>query len=179
MDPATLAYVSLAATGIGTVSQIAGQQRQAEATNSAAQYQAQVARNNQIIANQNAQSARELGAQQEQQKRYKTAAILGTQTAGQASSGLDVNKGSAVDVRSSAAELGELDALSIRASAAREARGYEIQGLNYGAQAQLDEATGRNALTAGNLESFSSVVGGAGSVADKWLRYSNAGIKMS
>lgn len=171
-----LAVASIASAAVGTVASVAAAQQQAESQAGAARYQAQVAKNNQDVANQLAAQAGQEGEAQVSRKRLQTAAIIGSQQAAQAASGLDVNKGTALDVRSSAAELGELDALTIRNAAEKQAFGYKQAGLSYGAQAQLDQATAENALTAGNINSFASLAGGVSSVSDKWLRYKNAGV---
>ena len=172
------AAASLALGAVGTATAVAGAENQAKAQSNALQYQAQVAQNNQVIANQLGAQATQAGAVQEQEKRQQTAAVIGSQLAGQSASGLDVNApgSSAVDVRSSAAELGELDALTIRSNTARTAYGYAAEGLSYQAQAGLDMAGSQNALTAGNLNAFASLAGGASSISDKWLKYQNAGL---
>ncbi len=59
MDPVTASILSLGSTLIGGVTSFIGSQQQAAATRDAANYQAQVARNNQIIAQQNATYARQ------------------------------------------------------------------------------------------------------------------------
>ncbi len=170
------AYASIAAAAVSTVAQVAAAQQQAEAQAASLRYQAQVAKNNQDIANQLADRASKAGESQVAQKRLQTAAVVGNQLASQAASGLDVNQGSAVDVRSSAAEMGELDALTIRSNAEMTSYGYKTQGLNFGAQAQVNEMGAQNALTAGNLNSFSSLAGGASSIGDKWLKYQQPGL---
>jgi hypothetical protein len=58
---AALPFVALASTVIGTGVSIMGSMQQASAAESSAKYQAQVARNNQIIAEQNASYARQVG----------------------------------------------------------------------------------------------------------------------
>lgn len=170
------AYASLAVGAIGTVASIAAAQQQAESQANALKYQAQVAANNKIQADALAQRATEAGESQVDTKRLQTANVIGGQLAAQSASGLDVNSGTAVDVRSSAAEMGELDALTIRNNAAMTSYGYKTQGINYAAQAGLDAASSQNALTAGSLNEFSSLAGGASSLSDKWLKFQNAGL---
>lgn len=171
-----LTYASIASTVIGGLTSVMGSMQQGQAQADSLRYQAQVSANNQLIANQLADQAGKSGEAQVAQKRMQTAGVIGTQLATQSASGLDVNKGSAVDVRSSAAEMGELDALTIRNNAEKIAFGYRSQGLNYGAQAQVDKMGAQNALTAGNLNSFTSLAGSSASVADKWLKFQNAGL---
>lgn len=133
-----------------------------------AAYSAQIASNNAAIAGQNANYAVQAGQAKEQASRMKTAGIIGQQKAIQGSSGLDVNSGSNVDVRKSTAELGELDALTIRNNAAREAYGYQTQGSNFTAQAGLDKTASSNDLTAGFISGGSSILGSASSIGEKF-----------
>lgn len=61
---------------------------------------------------------------------------MGAIKAAEAAGNVDVNSGSAVDVQSSAAALGELNAITIRGNAAKEAYGYETQSTSFENQAQ-------------------------------------------
>jgi hypothetical protein len=134
-----------------------------------AQYNAQVARNNQIIANQNTSIALQQGQQQEENKRIQTGEMLGAIEAGEAASGVNPNEGSALNVRTSAAETGELDALTIRYNANLNTRNSAYMAQMYGSQAQLD-------TTHGEWGAMSSLLGGASSVSNKWLQYQMSGV---
>lgn len=169
-----LPIIGIASSVIGTGMSAMGAIQQGNAQAQAANYQAQVAANNKIIADQNARYAIQAGQVQEANKRTQTAALIGTQRAAGAANGLDVNSGSNVDLQASAATLGEADALTIRDAAARQARGYQIQGLDYQATAQLDQMRANNASQAGGLNAFASILGGASSVADKWSKMQGA-----
>lgn len=136
---------------------------------SSAHYQAAVARNNQTIAKQNADFARQKGQAEEQAKRQQTAQVQGTARAIAGASGLDPNTDDPLRTTQDVARLGELDALTIRSNASREAYGYESQSRGFGAQADMD-------IGAGNLDAFSSIMGGASSVSDKWLTYKQHGV---
>ena len=156
-----LAVASLATTAIGAVS--TGMASQASGN-----YQAQVARNNVIIAEQNARFELEKGNVQAENQNYKTRALLGTQKAAQGASGIDVNSGSPLDVRTSAVELGHLDALTILNNASARAAGLRATGSNFTAEAGLDTMKASNAMS-------SSLIGGASSLSDKWLGYQQRG----
>jgi hypothetical protein len=164
--------------------QSAAAEQQAEAQSNAAKYQAQVAANNQTIANQNAATATQYGNNAEAAKRTQISGVIGAQRAAVAANNLSVNSGSALDLQAGTSAVGELDAQTIRDSTARTARGYQVQGLDYQAQAGLDRMTADNALqagalkasaasSAGGMNAFSSILGGASSVADKWMKYRN------
>jgi transposase len=171
-----LATYSVIASVAGTAVSFIGQMQQGEANAAAARYQAAVARNNQIISEQNAIVETQKGQQMEAAKREQTAQATSMQRARLAAAGVALDSGSPVRIQEDIASLGELDALTIRNNAARAAYGYRSQGLNYAAQAGLDDMRSQNVSTAGTLGAFSSLIGGASSVSDKWLRFRNAGI---
>lgn len=164
-----IAALSLIATGVGAAVSAYGAHEQGVAQSQAAAYQAQVARNDQMVANENAQAALQTGQQQEAAKREQTAQMIGQQRAAVAASGIDPNGGSARRVQGDTAALGALDAEQIRNNAARTAYGYQTEGVDYAAQAGLLQSESAGAAAAGNLSAFGSIVGGAASVSSKWL----------
>ena len=169
-DPISLAATSLAVGAIGTGYSMyaAGQQ---------ADYQSQVAKNNATIAQNNAAAQANAITQQEtaavQAQQRKTGALLASQRTALSANGIDANSGSALDVQSSAAEMGALDALTIRYNAASQisATGYKAAAAssNYMAQAGLDQMTGTNSQ-------ISTALGGAASIGGKWAQYQQQGI---
>lgn len=159
--PAAAAPIML---GISMATSLAGAGVSAYSQEQSANYNAQVARNNQIIAQQNQALDLEQGQQQEENQRLKTGAVLGQIGAQEAASGVNPNEGSALNVKSSEAEMGELDALTIRSNANIKAQNDKYMGEMYGAQASLDKSQGQ-------LGMMSSLLGGASSVAGKWLSY--------
>lgn len=171
-----VAAVAVAATAVSAVVGAVGSYEQGQAQKQAYDYQAQVARNNAKIAQQNASWATQIGDTQAVNEGMKTRAQVGAIKAAQAASGIDVNTGSAVDVRSSASELGELNALTIRSNAARQAYGYQVQGTSDIAQAQLDVYSGNQAQTAGYIGAFGSLLGGASSAGGQYIKFQQAGL---
>jgi hypothetical protein len=167
----------------GIASSVIGGGMNAMARSQSANYNAQVARNNQTIANQNASLSLQQGQQQEENQRLKTGEQIGSIVAGQAASGVNPNTGSALNVRASAAEVGELDAETIRYNAGLKARDLLYQGSMYGAQAQLDSSQGEWGVANSLLSGASSVAGKwlsyqqSGSVAGKWLSYQQSGVQ--
>ncbi len=132
-------------------------------------YNAQVARNNQIVADRNAATALEVGQSQEEAKRLQTGEMIGSLKASEAASGVNPNTGSALDVRSSAAQTGEMDALTIRYNANVQNQNLKYQGAMFGAQAQLDESMAGWGVA-------NSILGGASSVSNKWLQFNMMGV---
>lgn len=160
----------------------AAQQQQYNAQAAEQNYQAQITINNQTTATQNADVTMAAGEQQADNEGLKSRANAGAIKAGQAASGVDVNSGSAVDVQTSAREVGQLDALTVRSNAAREAYGYQVAASNYGAQAQADTYAGENdviagteAHEAGDIAATSSILGSVSKAAGQAGSFAQAG----
>ena len=139
----------VAAAGIGMSA--FGTYKGVKAENQANAYNAQLAANNQLIAEQNAgieeqraAQAIEAGRVAEEQFRQKGEQLKGAQRAGFAASGVEVDTGSALDVAQDTAELTELDALTIRHNAALQAfdfnvsaRNQRLRGQQFGQESEL------------------------------------------
>jgi hypothetical protein len=139
-------------------------------------YQAQIAQMNAQIARQNSAYESALGETQAQQSGMKTRAIIAETKAGQGASGLDLTSGTSVEVRASEAELGAEDQSMIRSNAARRAYGYEVQASQDVAQANLDKAASSNSIISGLFDAGSSILGGGGGIASRWLKGQMAGL---
>lgn len=174
MDPATLAIVSLVATGASVGMSALGSIQQGKAASASAKYNAQVQENNAEIARRNAQMAIEKGNAAASAEQMKTRANVGGIKAAQAASGVDVGSESAVDVRSSAAELGMLNTISIRSNAAREAYGYQTKELDATSQSQLDTAQGKFAKQAGYMDAAGTILGGAKPINNAWKDWNDS-----
>lgn len=166
-----LAAVSIAATVAGAGLSYMGAQQQASATSAQMQYNAQVAKNNQTMADQAAVVAQQQGEVQQQQKANQEAVLIGQQKAGFAANGVDVGSETATNLLSDTKAAGELDQLTIANNAARETQGYKNQSINYAGQAGLDEASSQSALTGGALKGAAALVTGAGQVASSWYNF--------
>ena len=167
--------VAIAATVASTAISAVGAANQAQAQSNAANYNAAVAAENQQIANTSAQQAAAAGEAKAEQAALETRAKVGGIKAQQAASNIDVNSGSAVDVRSSADQLGELNALTVRSNAAKQAWGYQTQGASYGAQSTLDKYQADSASSAGALNVGSTVLGGIGGAATQYSNFLKVG----
>lgn len=156
---------------VGTVLSAAGKISSANAQANAASYQAQVAQNNSILAEQQAQRTAAAGEQAAMQKGLQTRAQVGAIRAAQAASNIDVNSGSAADVQTSAAELGQLDTEREINRSALEAYGYRTQSSDFQARSQLDQMQATSARTAGFFDATGSLLAGAGSAAGKYAKW--------
>lgn len=69
------------------------------------------------------------------------------------------------------AKIGEIDAQTIRANAARAGYNYRVQNVNFENEATMKAMAGANAFEAGKLGAFASLVSGASSVGAKWAQF--------
>jgi hypothetical protein len=162
---------SVASAGIGAFGQMQAAGSQAAASN----YNAAVARNNQIVAQQEADRAAAVGATRAQNQDFQNRARMGMIEAAQGASGIDINSPSSTEVRRSAATLGRFDTQTVMDNALAEVRSNVAKATTFGEQATLDTAQARNANSAGLIGAAGSILGGASSFADKWIRYRNVG----
>lgn len=154
--------LTLALTLGSTLLGAAGSIQQGQAAAKAAKYNAQVAEMNATISERRAKDAIQRGATEEQKKRQQVQQVLGQQQAAMAANGVDLTFGSPLDTIVDTAVLGELDALTIRTNAYREEYDYRVQAANQRAGGQLELMKGRAAKTAGYLDGFGTILGGAG-----------------
>lgn len=166
------ATAGTAASGIGTASALIG--GASSALNF--MYQSQVASNNAKIAKQDVGQALLAGQNAEQIQRLRTGREIGQEKSAQAANNIDVNVGSPVDVRQATANTGEMDALTIRYNARRQAYGYGIDASNYSAQAGMDKFGAAEAGVEGGLSGLSSYIGGATTQLNQNLSFKQAGI---
>lgn len=167
-------WMSIAGLGLTAASGLVGAGgaiMSGEAKSASAEYNAEVSARNKTQADRNAVIAGEAASEQTAIQSQKTRSTIGGIKANQAASGVDVNSGSAVDVRSSAAELGELDALTVRSNATKEAYGYTTQSANFGAQSELDKAEASNDETAGYLGAGTTLLSAAGTGASNFSKF--------
>lgn len=104
---------------------------------------------NAAISRMQAQDSLQRGEFESDQQRLKTTGAIGSQRAGFAGNGVDVNSGSASIVQEDTAALGELDALTIRNNAARQAWGYDVQADQYEQAAGNAKKSANNAIMGG------------------------------
>lgn len=170
--------VPLIMWGIGAATSAYGQiragqaaRKAGEAQQEAAESQAALADYNAAVAELQAKDAIARGAEDEQRFRSSVRVLIGSQVASQAASNIDVGFGSAVDVQADAAELGELDALTIRTNAAREAWGYKVQAEDLRRRGEIArkegvffEATGRQQQTTARVQAIGGLIGSGSSL---------------
>jgi hypothetical protein len=114
----------------------------AMASRSAGKAQKQLADYNAQVADMQAADAIVRGREAEERHRLDVRRLIGSQRAALGAGGADVNEGSAMDIQADTAAMGELDAITIRTNAAREAWGYRVQASDYRTRGQIAQAEG-------------------------------------
>lgn len=171
-----MAVVGMGATIAGGITQAAGAKAAGQAALQQNNYQAGIAEINSKIATQNADYARNQGEIQATQYGIKSAQRQGAIRAGQGASGVDVNTGTAVDVRASQKKVSDMDLAQIRTNAAKTAYDFDAQAVGFDNQATLYRMAGANAVTAANYQATASILGTVSSVASKWSQGSQVGM---
>lgn len=166
----TLAALSLGATAGGALLQTGGAFMAARGQQQAARYESAVAAQNARVAELRAADQAELGRLEELRARQRTAQVIGRQRAGLASLGVDLSSGSPLDLVSDTAALGELDAQIVRANAERAAWSERVRGMGFQAEGALASARAR--WSSPWLPTATTLLSGAGQVADRWYRLS-------
>jgi len=166
-----LAIGGLALSAFGQWQASRASKKAGEAGRAAAESGAELSDYNAQVAELQAADAVERGAAEESRFRSGVRLMIGSQRAGQAASNVDVGFGSAVDVQADAAMLGELDALTIRTNAAREAWGFKVQAEDSRRRAEIQrkegvmlEASGGAQATAQRWQMAGTLVGGTASL---------------
>lgn len=133
----------------GSRAQAKAQEETGRAQAEAAESGAQLSEYNAAVARLQAKDAIARGADEEGQFRAQVRQTIGSQRAGFAGANIQVGSGSALDVQADAAMLGELDALTIRTNAAREAWGLEVEAQDLERRAEIQRKEGRVLEAAG------------------------------
>lgn len=161
---------------LSTASDAIGALFQSNAAAQSAKYNSEVDKVNASVARQNAVYAGAAGEAQTYTQGLKSREVGGAIKANQAASGIDVNKGSAVDVQASQEAVGQLDAMTIRSNAAREAYGYETKAASFENQAKLDQMEASNDKTAGWLSIGSTLINAGEETGSQFRQLQQAGM---
>ena len=92
-------------------------------------------------------------------QRLRTRLLIGQQRAGFAASGVEVGSGSPLSTTQDAAMFGEMDVLTIKNNAEREAWGYQADAANFRSQARANRLAGNANAGATLLTGASSALG--------------------
>lgn len=135
--------------------------------------QATLADTNARLSELQAQSAILQGQREEQKSRLATANLKSSQRASMAANGVDLGSDTAVNILTTTDTMGEIDANTINANAARAAWGYRTQATNYKNEALMTRATAKSInpfMAAGT-----SLLTSAGAVSANWYKLGKEG----
>ncbi|MBS1164486.1 MAG: hypothetical protein H6R00_511 [Proteobacteria bacterium] len=141
----------------------AGQIASANADAKAAKYNAEVQRNNAMLADRQARNVLDAGMREEQKQKALTAQLMSRQQATQAANGVDVTFGTPLDLMVDTAKMGAVDALTIRTNAYRNYDDARNQAVSSRNQAALYDMQAKNSRTAGILGAFGTMASAFGS----------------
>lgn len=165
------AEIAIIATIGSAVLGAVGQMEQNAAASRAAEYRAQVAANNAAVSRQNqqimennAKTTEAAGAAKGDIEAIKARELLGKQKVAAAASGLDINSGSALDIRAGTAGMAMLTDLNIRDDTNRRAASLRQQGANFASQGDNFDIEGDAARTAGAAAETAGILGATGSI---------------
>lgn len=174
-EPTTLAWIAIGTSVAGTALSVVGQIQQGNAAQKQAEYNAKVQENNAILAERQAADALARGKLEERQKRLQNMRMEGEQRAAMSANNVDLGTGSPSDVLAFTAGQNELEALTIRSAAEREAVGYKSQANNSRSGAALSLAEGKAAKTASIYSAGGSILSGATQTASLGVNFKKAG----
>lgn len=169
MDPVT--GIMLAATAASTGIGVMGSIQQGKAQSAQAKYQAEVSRQNQELAEQQASAERRQGYENMITQRQETARLIGRQRAAAGASGAVVDVGSNLDLQADTAAQGEMDAINAYHQGLDRAYNAEVQAANYGNQAAAYDATASSAKQAGYMNAAATAIGGIAEMGSIWGSY--------
>lgn len=154
------ANMGLAMSAISTGTAMYGQHQQGKQAK-------RVGEINQQQANIESHMQKEAGLNQAQKIREQTRQTIARQSAESAAGGGDTTQGSSLDILKDTARIGAMDEANTITNTERKS----LSSLNEGRQAY---AQGKFGKYSSRLNMTGSALSGAGQVADKWYRYTNA-----
>lgn len=151
--------------GLGTALQVGAGVVSTLGAVGAANYQAQVAKNNAQIAEQNAAQASQQSQQEQLESDQQVAALIGEQEAIQGASGLSIGGASQLRTRRTAQRLGRQDAQRIRDAGVVNIQSFQQQAENFRGEARVQRSNAIGSALGGVFGTLGSVqkslVGGA------------------
>lgn len=159
--PIAFAIAAAALSAVGTAASASAQSQQAN-------YQAQVAHNNQVIAADQARAALDAGTVRAQQQLSAGDQRMGAIRAAMGANNVQLNSGSALDLQADSGRTTALNAYTTQYNAGLQAQGFRAQGSNFAAQAQLDTMRADNISAAAPLGVASSLLNSGSNFAPKW-----------
>lgn len=169
--------ISAASSGALTGLSYGQRQQDAQAASLRGRFENDVAERNAQLAERQGRDTVNRGALEEDRQRLETRQSIGSARAAAAASGVDVSSGSGAAVAATQSLLGDLDALTIRNDAARQAWGYDVEAANSRTQGRLALLSGENEAATHRAASVSTLLTGATSMYNQFsgMRASKSG----
>lgn len=161
-----LGVLGLGAQVAGAVGSTYASYRQSKGEQQGYEYQSQVAKNNQQLAEWQAQDALERGQTEKQRLQLKKGAVLGAQEAILASRNVALDEGSALRILAETELMAERDITTVEANAEKEAWALRNQANSYGSNAGFlrSRADAQNPW----LDAAGTALTSTGRVASSW-----------
>jgi hypothetical protein len=163
---------TVASTVVGGIQQSRAAQATAEAQSQSNRAQAEAARRNQQVAEENALATEKAGAWEVEKARLKAIRLAGSQKVGYAKAGV-LMEGSPLDVMAETAKNEELDILATQYNYDVQAARYRSQGSYYGSAAQRYDQMSSNQnvpdyMTGTLLKAGTSILTTGAGLAKNW-----------
>jgi hypothetical protein len=158
-------------TAASSAASFLGQRQGAAGAERIGKYQSHIYGVNAELAELQAQDAIARGREAELKHRGDVRRLVGAQRTRYAAQGVDLASESVGDVIGNTEMLGELDALTIRQNAMREAWGYRVDASNSRNQGRLALMAGRNQANSMRMQSYSTLLSGAAQTYDIYSRF--------
>jgi len=160
----TMTLIGLGMAVGGQVINAIGNKKAGDAAKAAGESAAQQQEFNAQVAELQAADALARGQDEESRFRSSVRGLIGSQRAGFAGQGVEVGAGSAADVQADTAFLAEQDVQNIRANAAREAWGFQVEAQDRRMAADVARKGGQATASAAKWNTASSVLGAGSSL---------------
>lgn len=155
MDPSMFMALAMGTQGIAN---FGNAYSQSQALSAQSAYQKQVYNQNASLAGMQADDAIQRGNLEAGKVRKRTNKMIGDQRASFGAQGIDPASGSAANIENETSAMGELDALTAKNNAWREAWGYKVQANQYTNQGSFAELAAdnqsRNTLLTGGMQAL-------------------------
>lgn len=139
---------------------------QGEASEMAAEFEAKQHETNARIADIQGEEAIRRGDSDAKILKSRTSQSIGARRAAAAAQGIDPDSGSAADLQESDRRQGEIDTLTLKNNAWREAWGFKVDAQNSRGNAMITRAAGQsrasNTMLAGGMQALDSGIKGIG-----------------
>lgn len=173
-DIGTIGKLAMGSDALGLGLSTLGAMSGSSANRSAYKADATTARMNAIMADRRAEDALERGKLEADRYRRDMRQTKGSARASMAASGVDLGYGTPLDIFAGLEAIEAEDMANIEYNAEMEAWDERMNALNYRNSAEMSrmQADAENPALAG----FSTLLSGAGQVADSWYKYGRSGM---